>query len=71
VIPWHAGKHILYLNEDQREFLLPRGTSWDVVIVTMVKNLNVNADFILHNQTERTARFTGVRLIYLEERECG
>ena len=70
VIPGHAGKHILYLNEDQREFLLPRDTSWDVVSVKTVKNLTVNANFPLHNQTERTARFTDVRLIYLEERKC-
>jgi hypothetical protein len=70
VIPGRAGKQILYINEDQREFLLPRGTAWDVVSVKMVENLTVNADFILHNPAERTARFTGVRLIYLEERIC-
>lgn len=70
VIPVRTGSHVLYLNEDQREFLLPRGTSWDVASVKTVKNLTVNADFPLHNKTERTARFTGVRLIYLEERRC-
>lgn len=70
VIPGHTGKHILYLNEDQREFLLPQGTSWDVVSVKKVKNLTINADFPLHNPTESTARFTDVRMIYLEENKC-
>jgi hypothetical protein len=70
VIPVYERNNILFLNEDQREFLLPRGTSWDVVSVRTVKDLTVNADFPLHNQTGRTARFTDVRLIYLEERRC-
>ena len=70
VIPGQAGKHILYLNEDQREFLLPRGTSWEIDNVKMVKNMTVNADFILHNQTKSTARFTEVRMIYLKENKC-
>jgi hypothetical protein len=70
VIPRRAGENILYINEDQREFLLPRGTSWDVVSIKTVKDISVNADFPLHNQSGHTARFSNVRLIYLGERKC-
>ncbi|HEX3002196.1 MAG TPA: hypothetical protein VHN82_07505 [Methanoregula sp.] len=70
VIPGRTGENALYINEDQREFLLPRGTSWDVVSIKTVKDLSVHADFILHNQTGHTARFSDVRLIYLGERKC-
>ena len=31
VLEKHAGDHALYVNEDEREFLLPRGTRWHVV----------------------------------------
>jgi hypothetical protein len=67
-----AGDHALYINEDEREFLLPRGTTWSVVKTVNVENLTVNADFPLHNRTRGTASFDHVRLIYIaEQRACG
>jgi hypothetical protein len=65
-----AGDHALYINEDEREFLLPRGTVWHVVKAVNVENLTVRADFPLHNRTSSTASFDHVRLIYVTETTC-
>jgi hypothetical protein len=64
------GDHALYINEDEREFLLPRGMTWSVVKTVYAGNLSVNADFPLHNRTTNTASFDRVRLIYIEEKSC-
>jgi hypothetical protein len=65
-----AGDHALYINEDEREFLLPRGMTWSVVKTTNAGNLSVSADFMLHNRTTNAAVFDHVRLIYIEEKHC-
>jgi hypothetical protein len=70
VLGRHTGDHALYINEDEREFLLPRGTSWHVVKAVNVENLTVRADFPLHNRTSSTASFDHVRLIYVTETTC-
>lgn len=70
VLERHPGDHALYINEDEREFLLPRGTTWHVVKAVNVENLTVQADFPLHNRTATTASFDHVRLIYVTETTC-
>jgi hypothetical protein len=65
-----AGDHALYINEDEREFLLPRGTTWHVVKAVNVENLTVQADFPLHGRNATTASFDHVRLIYVTEATC-
>ncbi|MGA2122371.1 MAG: hypothetical protein ABSG49_10090 [Methanoregula sp.] len=64
------GDHALYINEDEREYLLPRGMTWSVVKVENVQNLSVNADFPLHNRTTNTTSFDHVRLIYITGKSC-
>ena len=51
VLSRQPGDHALYINEDQREFLLPRNTAWDVIRIDEVRSLTVQADFVLHNRT--------------------
>lgn len=67
VLERKAGDHALYINEDQREFLLPRRTSWHVVRAVNVENLTVTADFPLHHRTTMAASFDHVRLMYITE----
>jgi hypothetical protein len=71
VIRRNRNDHALYINEDEREYLLPRGMNWSVVRISNVRNLSVNADFPLHNRTTNTALFDHVRLIYIRELPCG
>jgi hypothetical protein len=59
------GEHALYINENEREFLMPRGTKWDVINHAEVENLTLDADFILYNSRSYTAKFNKVRLIYI------
>jgi hypothetical protein len=70
VLERHPGDHALYINEDEREFLLPRGTTWHVVKAVNVENLTVQADYPLHNRTATSASFDKVRLIYVTETTC-
>jgi hypothetical protein len=70
VLERNAGDHALYINEDEREYLLPRAMDWTVVKAENVENLTVAADFTLHNRTTGTASFDHVRLIYLEPAAC-
>ncbi|MGA2919139.1 hypothetical protein [Methanoregula sp.] len=70
VLSRQPGDHALYINEDEREVLLPRGTDWSVVKAENVENLSVNADFPLHNRTTGTASFDQVRLIFIREKPC-
>ena len=64
------GDHALYINEDEREFLLPRGSDWTVTKVTEVDNLTVKADFPLYSNAEDTDYFEDTRLIYISENIC-
>jgi hypothetical protein len=71
VLERHPGDHALYINEDEREYLLPRGMSWWVVKAENVENLSVTADFSLNNRTTGTAWFDHVRVISVAEESCG
>lgn len=70
VLSRQPGDHALYINEDEREYLLPRGMDWSVVKAENVDNLSVDADFPLHNRTTGTASFDHVRLIFIREQPC-
>ena len=70
VLERQAGDHALFINDDEREFLLPRSTRWHVVKTMNVENLTIQADFLLHNRTMTTASFDQVRLIYVTEMTC-
>ncbi len=63
------GEHALYINEEAREVLIPRGTYWTVTKVLNVGNLTLLADFPLIWTTNTTATYEKVRLIYLAENE--
>jgi len=62
------GRHALYINEDEREFLMPRGLKWDVIKAINIDNLTVDADFPLYSTRQNRAQFDKVRLIYIKER---
>jgi hypothetical protein len=70
VLEREAGDHALYVNEDEREYLLPRGTEWTVTRTVNVENLTVAADYRLHNRSTGTASFDHVRLIYIRPVLC-
>jgi hypothetical protein len=70
VLERDAGEHALYVNEDQREYLLPRGTEWTVSRTVNVENLTVTANFPLHDRATGTASFDHVRLIYIQPALC-
>ena len=63
------GDHALYINDEAREILIPRGTQWSVTRVVDIGNLTVQSDFPLSGTTNTTAIYTNVRLIYLDEIE--
>lgn len=65
-----TGDHALYINEDEREYLLPRGSDWTVTRTVNVENLTVTADFPLHDRATGTASFDHVRLIYISPTSC-
>jgi len=67
VLERSPGDHILYINEDEREFLIPRGTKWQVVQAVNIDNLTVDADFPLSTNGEEQATYDNVRLIYISE----
>lgn len=69
VLQRFEGKDALYINEHEREFLLPRGTKWDVINHVDVENLTLEADFTLYNSSSSIVQFNKVRLIYIKERE--
>ena len=70
VLERSPGDHALYINEDEREYLLPRGMTWSVIKEENVENLSVNADFSLNNRTSGDASFDHVRLIFIREKTC-
>jgi len=63
-----SGGHALYINEDEREFLLPRNSKWDVIKTVNIENLTVKADFPLYGSNSNVAQFNKVRLMYIRER---
>ena len=70
VLKRETGEHALYINEDEREYLIPRGTEWTVTRTVNVENLTVVADFPLHDRPAGTASFDHVRLIYIQPAAC-
>jgi hypothetical protein len=70
VLERESGDHALYINEDEREYLLPRGSDWTVTRTANVENLTVTADFPLHNRETGTAFFDHVRLITIQPATC-
>jgi hypothetical protein len=70
VLEREAGEHALYVNEDQREYLIPRGTEWEVTRTVNIENLTVAADFPLHDRPAGVAYFDHVRLIYIQPVAC-
>jgi hypothetical protein len=67
VMEVEQGDHALYINDEAREILIPRGTAWVVTHITNIGNLTVQADFPLSGSVNTTAVYTNVRLIYLDE----
>lgn len=68
VLQRYPGDHILYINDDEREFLLPRGMTWNVIKAVNIENLTVTADFPLYSAN--VSSFDHVRLIYVRENSC-
>jgi hypothetical protein len=62
------GRHALYINEDEREFLMPRGLKWDVIKAINIDNLTVEANYPLNSSRQNRSQFDKVRLIYIKER---
>ena len=67
VLERSPGDHIVYINEDEREFLIPRGTTWQVVKAVNVDSLTVESDFPLSTNREEQATYDNVRLIYISD----
>lgn len=65
VLERKSGEHALYINEDEREFLLPRGSDWQVITSVEIDTLTIEADFPLYNRTTSSDTFEDVRLIYI------
>lgn len=65
-----SGKHVLYINEDEREFLLPRNLKWDVIKAVNIENLTVRADFPLYSSHSNVDQFNKVRLMYIREKNA-
>jgi hypothetical protein len=70
VLEREAGEHALYVNENQREYILPRGTEWRVTRTVEIENLTVTAGFPLHERSTGTASFDHVRLISIRPAAC-
>jgi len=68
ILQRHPGDHALYINDDEREFLLPRGMTWNVIKAVNIENLTVTADFPLYSGN--ISSFDHVRLIYIKEDTC-
>lgn len=58
------GSKALYINENEREFLLPRSTEWAVIKAVEVDNLTIEADFPL---SDNKNSYESVRLIYIKQ----
>ncbi|MBR1369044.1 hypothetical protein RJ53_05820 [Methanocalculus chunghsingensis] len=62
------GSHLLYINEGEREILLPRDLSWLVVTVKEIGELRIESDFPLFSNGELYESVQNVRLITIVER---
>jgi hypothetical protein len=62
----HKGETSLYIDENEREILLPRGLTWDVIEEVKVERLYLDSEFVplVPNQA-----LEKVRLLYLKERK--
>jgi hypothetical protein len=65
VLERKAGEHALYINEFEREYLLPRESDWQVITSVEIDALTIEADFPLYNRTTCSDTFEDVRLIYI------
>ena len=65
VLERKVGEHALYINEDEREYLIPRGSAWQVIKAEEIENLTVETDFPQYNRTGMQDSFGRVRLIYI------
>ena len=63
------GDHLLYINEGEREILLPRDLTWQVVTVKEIGDLAIESDFLLFSNGEMHDSVQHVRLITIVERE--
>jgi len=63
------GDHLLYINEGEREVLLPRDLTWQVVAVKEIGDLTIESDFPLFSNGEMHESVQHVRLITILERE--
>ncbi|GAA5261538.1 ADP-ribosyltransferase family protein [Methanocalculus sp. MC3] len=64
-----TGDHLLYIHEGEREILLPRDLTWQVVMVTEIGDLSIESDFPLFSNGEMHESVQHVRLITIVERE--
>jgi hypothetical protein len=67
VMQREKGNKSLYIDEEQREFLLPADTKWNVIKAVNIENLTIEADFPLLSNNQRTDTVSNVRLIYIKE----
>ena len=65
VLERKTGEHTLFINEDQREYLIPRESYWQVIKAVDIDNLTIKADFTLYNRTNMTDTFENIKLIYI------
>lgn len=63
------GDHLLYINEGEREILLPRDLTWQVVMVKEIGDLTIESDFPLFSNGEMHESVQHVRPITIVERE--
>lgn len=61
------GKDSLFIDEEEREFLLPRNTEWAVIKAVNVDNLTITANFPLLSDNKTTDSVSKVRLIYIRQ----
>ena len=69
VMSLEHGDHALYVNDEAKEFLIPKGTSWVVTQIREIGNLTIQADFPLTGNGGIMAFYENVRLIYLDDIE--
>ncbi|MCQ1538782.1 hypothetical protein FTO68_07265 [Methanocalculus taiwanensis] len=61
------GDHLLYINEGEREILLPRNLTWQVVMVQEIGDLTIESDFPLFSNNEMRESVSFVRMIQMDE----
>ncbi len=63
------GDHLLYINEGEREILLPRDLTWQVVTVKEIGELAIESDFTLFSNGGVHESVQHVRIITIVERK--